>query len=187
MTKQAQHDPGGKVLIPLPLWVRGDWVVSKDHIYRYELSRVWDENLPVLLLIMMNPSTASKNENDPSVAKCMRYAEDWGYGTLLVGNGFAYRATDHKQLGKVADPIGPENDKHLLRMAERADTILFAYGQPSQKLRFRGPQVASMLAESHLSKFHVLELALDGTPKHPLYLKGSLKPIPWKFQTSAAA
>jgi hypothetical protein len=174
------HDPGGKTMIRLPLWVRGAAIFGgANEMYRYELSRVWNETLPALMLVMMNPSIATPFVDDPSVAKGRRYAEDWGFGTLLVGNGFAYRTTDQKGLMKVDDPIGPDNDKHLLDMAARADMILFAYGKPHKSLLYRGPHVARLLAKEHLAKFHVLEQSLDGTPKHPLYLKGSLRPIPW--------
>jgi hypothetical protein len=180
MTTNNGHDPGGKVLLPLPIWVKGSAVFGgSNDMYRYELSRVWDERLPVLLMIGMNPSTASPHYDDPTVAKGRRYAERWGYGTLLMGNAFAYRATDQKRLLEVGDPIGPENDRHLLSMADRADMILFAYGQPRKDLRHRGPQVAKMLATKHQPKVFVLELSQDGTPKHPLYLKGSLLPKAW--------
>jgi hypothetical protein len=176
-----QHDPGGKTMIPLPIWVRGAAIFGgTNEMYRYELSRVWDESLPVLMLMMMNPSIATPFVDDPSVAKGRRYAIDWGFGTLLVGNGFGYRTTDQRGLLTVKDPVGPDNDKHLLDMAARADMILFAYGKPHKSLLYRGPQVARLLAKKHLAKFHVLELSLDGTPKHPLYLKGTLKPTSWK-------
>lgn len=173
------HDPGGRTMIPLPPGVRGGWVISPDERYRYELFRVWDRSLPVLMLVGMNPSTASPNFDDNTLFKGRRYAVSWGFGSLLMGNAFSFRATDHKRLMKVLDPVGPENDKHLVAMAERADLILLAYGSPHRSLRYRGLQVGRMLAEQHAHKLHVLELSKDGVPKHPLYLKGSLKPVPW--------
>lgn len=175
------HNPGGKVMISLPVWVRGDAVFGgPNSMYRYELSRVWDDKRPVLMLVMMNPSVADPNMDDPSVAKARRYAENWGFGSLLVGNVFAYRATDQKRLLSIADPVGPENNAHLLAMATRASMILFAYGKPNKRLLYRGPQVARLLAEKYLKKFHVLALSKDGIPKHPLYLKGSLQPTRWE-------
>lgn len=118
------HEPGGKRLIPLPIWVRGSAVFGGDRQqYRYTLERVWDDSKPTCLWIMMNPSTATPHFEDPTVAKCRRYADDWGYGTLLVGNTFAYRATDQKRLLEVDDPSGPDNDRHILEMAARADLI----------------------------------------------------------------
>ena len=173
------HDPGGKTMIALPPGVRGDWVISPCKRYRYELIRVWNESLPILLMIGMNPSTADPNFDDPTINKGRRYAISWGFGTMLMGNVFAYRATDQKRLLEVSDPIGPDNDKHLLAMTDRAELILFAYGSPDKSLLYRGPQVARMLAQRHAHKLHVLELSKYGVPKHPLYLKSFLKPIPW--------
>jgi hypothetical protein len=34
---------------------------------------------------------------------------------MYVGNTFAYRATDQSRLAEVDDPIGPNNDGHLLK------------------------------------------------------------------------
>jgi hypothetical protein len=111
LNPDTKHDPGGKVLIPLPIWVRGSAVLGGERDeFRYELSRVWNEDLATLLFVMMNPSTAGPDSDDPSVAKCRRYAEGWGFGSLLVGNTFAYRATDKKRLLEIVAPVGPDND-----------------------------------------------------------------------------
>ena len=116
--------------------------------------------------------------DDPTVAKCQRYARAWGYGTLWVGNTFAYRATNQKDLMHVADPVGPENDTWLLRMAAEAGMIVLAYGKPHLQLRSRGQAVAKLLRGAGY-ELHALKLCNDGTPSHPLYLKGTLRPIPY--------
>ncbi len=148
---------------------------GKDDEYRYALRRVWDDSLGSVLFVMMNPSTADPFVDDPTVAKCQRYARAWGYGTLWVGNTFAYRATNQKQLLQVADPVGPGNDKWLLKMAAQAGIIVLAYGKPHNNLRQRGRDVAGLLRRAG-HPLHVLKLCNDGTPSHPLYLKGNLKP-----------
>jgi hypothetical protein len=136
---------------------------------------VWNELLDSVLFVMMNPSTADPFVDDPTVAKCQRYARAWGYGTLLVGNTFAYRATNQKQLLQVADPVGPLNDEWLLKMAAQAGIIVLAYGKPHDKLRQRGRDVAGVLRREGY-KLHMLKLCKDGTPSHPLYLRGTLTP-----------
>jgi hypothetical protein len=177
-----QHDPGGKVRILLPDSVIGAATFgghAKE--YRYRLSRTWGEG-PCALFIMMNPSTADPLVDDPSVAKCRRFAVKWGYGSLCVGNTFAYRATDQRRLTEVADPIGPENDRHLLDMASEAALVVFAYGKPKARtLKARGLEVARMLRSKLKIEPYVLRLTLDGTPSHPLYLPETLKPTIWKF------
>jgi hypothetical protein len=119
--------------------------------------------------------------NDATVAKCQRYAQGWNFDRLLVGNTFAYRATDQKRLLEVADPVGPDNDRHLVEMARRSDRIVFAYGMPHTSLRYRGPEVVRLLEkDGHGAKIYVLKLCADGTPSHPLYLKGDLPGFQWK-------
>lgn len=175
-----RHDVGGKVSLLVPLSIRSKAVFggSNDE-YRYTLEREWDASLPVIMFLMMNPSTADPTVDDPTVAKCRRYAKKWGYGTMLVGNTFAYRATDQKRLLEVADPVGPENDSHLQIMAARSSMIVFAYGKPHRSLQYRGPAVARMLSQEGTRPLHILKLCNDGTPSHPLYLRGDLMPSPW--------
>ena len=97
-----------------------------------------------------------------------------------MGNTFAYRTTDQKVLTQVADPIGPDNDRHLVEMAKAAALVVFAYGQPKTKaLRSRGKIVAQHLIAHAGIKCQVLKLSNDGTPRHPLYLLDSLTASPW--------
>ena len=135
-----KHDPGGKVRLAISPDVKSSAVWGgPNKCYRYQLKRTWDETRPHAMFIMMNPSTADLQVNDPSVAKCERFARMWNYGGIYVGNTFAYRATDKKRLRAIANPVGPENDKHLIEMATLARIVIFAYGQPGhRKLQDRG-------------------------------------------------
>ncbi len=144
--------------------------------YRYLLRRAWNEMLPATMFIMMNPSVADIEADDPTVARCQTFARSWGSGCLNVVNTFAYRATDQRELIAVPDPVGPENDRHILAMAKRSKLIVVAYGQPHQRLRQRGLDVCSML-KLHGYQLHALKLNVDGTPRHPLYLSGDCKPF----------
>ncbi len=174
-----EHDVGSKTFVSLPLWIKSDAVFGgPKNEYRYRLSRVWDEDKPSVLFVMMNPSTADYLVDDRTVARCRGFAEDWGFGKLLVGNTFAYRCTDQKRLLEVEDPVGAENDNHLLTMAATAALIVFAYGKPHPSLRDRGRLVTEMF-RAHGYSLHVLRLSQDGTPVHPLYLPRTLKPMLW--------
>ena len=70
-------------------------VFSPCERYRYKLWRVWDPARPLglVMFLMLNPSTATDAEDDPTIRRCIGYARSWGYGGLYVGNLFAYRAT----------------------------------------------------------------------------------------------
>lgn len=91
-------------------------IISECGKYRYSLSRIWDENKANVLFIMLNPSTADGDVDDPTIRRCIGFAKSWGYGGIYVGNLFAYRATDPKELLKVENPIGFENIHHLMDM-----------------------------------------------------------------------
>jgi hypothetical protein len=173
------HDPGGKVRQRLRSGIVTTALFGGDgNEFRYKLSRRWESGACVLF-IMMNPSTADLEVDDPTVAKCGRLARRWGYAGVTVGNTFAYRATAQDRLAAVPDPVGPENDRHLLDMAQEAAMTVFAYGTPKHKaLRSRGPAVARMIRDHGIAT-HVLRLSKDGVPYHPLYLSESLLPFVW--------
>lgn len=84
-------------------------IISEDEKYRYQLSRCWDETKPRILFIMLNPSTADANIDDPTIRRVISFAKSWGYGGVYVGNLFAFRSTDPKGLKQIADPVGENN------------------------------------------------------------------------------
>ena len=143
--------------------------------YRYSLSRIWDESLPAVLFIMLNPSTADGTKDDPSIRRCISYAKDWGFGSLFVGNLFALKSTKPTGLLESTNPEGPENLKYLLKLSSHCKMIVCAWGN--------GPILKKLSANSLKNlnrKLHCLKLSLDGIPCHPLYLPKDLKPIEWK-------
>ena len=147
--------------------------------YRYRLEWLWDPDLPTLMALMMNPSTASHKQGDATVAKLHRYGRSWGYGRLLVGNADAYRARDQARLAEVEDPCGPENEAHVLSMAAESDLILVGYGRPKVAgVRGHGARMARAL-EAAGHRLYALKVSADNVPHHPLYLRGDLLPAPW--------
>ena len=172
------HDAGGKTR---PAWPRDSVVeatFSPCGRYRYALSEIWDPAGPLVLWVMMNPSVACTDYSDPTLRKTGMFSRSWGYGGQLIGNVHAYRATDKNRLLDVDDPVGPDNDTHILGMANIADLVVLAYGLPPKKLRRRGLQVVEMLRRHR--GLSCLEILKDGeTPTHPLYVSGTQQPIRW--------
>ena len=143
--------------------------VSTDGQYRYSLWRIWDSSKPLILFICLNPSTADATADDPTIRRCIAFARSWGYGGLYMGNLFAFRATDPAELYKADDPVGPENDKWLLKMASKCQNIVFAWGTKGV-LFGRNKLVSSIFPNSRcIAKTKV------GHPGHPLYLKSELQ------------
>lgn len=141
--------------------------------YRYALGRRWGDGGTVAF-VMLNPSTADATMDDPTIRRCMGFAKTWGYGGLVVANLYAYRATKPADLWKVADPIGPDNDQHLVWVAEGCDQIVAAWGAHAKPDR-----IAAVLALPGMDRLTALALTKDGQPRHPLYLRGDLTPQPW--------
>ena len=96
---------------------------------------------------------------------------DWGYGGYIMGNIFAYRSTDPKNLLKIDDPIGPDNDYWLKKLYDEASLTIGAWGNHGRILN-RGEKINNML-----KSFHCLKITKLGYPSHPLYLSSKLKPI----------
>jgi hypothetical protein len=129
--------------------------------------------------ILMNPSVACTDYSDPTLRKTGTFSRSWGFGGQLVGNVHAYRATDKKKLLEVGDPVGPENDTHILQMATSAKMVVLAYGKPPKRLQPRGRQVVELLRD-HEALSYLRLLSDKETPQHPLYIPSTQLPQPWK-------
>jgi hypothetical protein len=152
-------------------------VYSTCERYRYSLTRCWDAAGARLLFVMLNPSTATEVQNDPTVERCERRARHLGFGAFRVTNIFAYRATDPRDMRAAADPVGDDNDQSLRDGAAWAHQIIAAWGVHGAHLG-RGAAVADLLQGLETPLFH-LGLSKDGHPRHPLYLPYAQRPVRW--------
>jgi hypothetical protein len=144
--------------------------------WRYRLTRTWGPGLHVNF-VMLNPSTATELQNDPTVERCERRARALGFGTFTVTNIFGWRSTDPKGLYRIDDPVGPGNDAAIRECATLADQVICAWGSHGAHLS-RGAAVAETLRG--LGKpLHMLGLTQAGQPKHPLYIGYAEGPKLW--------
>ena len=153
--------------------------ISDDHTYRYRLWRKWDDTKPTCLFVMLNPSTADAQQDDPTIRRCIDYAARWGYGQLLVGNLFALRSTHPGLLYQHTEPTGYGNDAALSAMHSDSDLTVAAWGTHGGLIG-RGEHVKSLLNRAGLPLVHHLGLTKGGFPKHPLYLRKDLEPVVWQ-------
>lgn len=160
------------------LFVLSDAILSPCGTYRYRLERIWEPDLPLVVWIMLNPSTANATEDDPTIRRCMGYARAWGRGGIVVVNLFAYRATDPRAMRAAADPVGPENDAHLLAAVCSKPLVVAAWGNGGT-YRNRGRAVHELIRGAGVP-LHCLTVSKTGQPCHPLYQAASLFPVPWK-------
>ncbi|NEX46786.1 DUF1643 domain-containing protein [Pseudotabrizicola algicola] len=154
-------------------------VYSPCETYRYLLTRIWDGAGARALFVMLNPSTATEAQNDPTVERCERRARALGFGGFRVVNIFAYRATDPRVMRAAADPVGPGNDAAILASVEawRPHRVVCAWGAHGLYLG-RGAAVAALLRGTGVPLWH-LGLTAAGEPKHPLYIGYAQQPQPW--------
>ena len=134
--------------------------------YRYKLYREWDKDKGKVLFIMLNPSTADNFKDDLTTIRCVNFAKKWGYGGIMIGNIYPFRAKRPKHLRKwfnkhsYGDSI-VANVSHVEEMAQQADLIVCAWG-------CNYPGIPSWIDEMGVD-LHYLELCKDNvTPKHPL-------------------
>ena len=139
--------------------------------YRYALSRTWNGKKKTILFIGLNPSTADEKIDDPTIRRCINYAQNWGYGSLLMVNLFAYRATMPSELKNVKNPIGNDNDLHIIELSKKADIAVAAWGNEGSLLN-RDKEVKKILPN-----LMCLKINKSGQPSHPLYQKKDLKLI----------
>lgn len=150
---------------------------SDCECYRYSLTRVWDRDGKRVAFVMLNPSTATELQNDPTVERCERRARALGFGGFRVTNIFAWRDTDPKAMRAAADPVGQGNDTAILAALDWADQVVCAWGTHGAHLD-RGPQVEALLRATG-ADLHILGLTQAGHPKHPLYIGYHQQPQPW--------
>lgn len=148
--------------------------------YRYALGREWSERGPWASFIMLNPSTADALDDDPTIRRCIGFAQREGMAGMVVVNLFAYRATDPRDLLKARDPFGPANFGHLID-AMAASLCIVGWG--ANKVARRPLDMAHLVAdEAEKRGCHLKCLGVnkDGSPKHPLYVHSDAPLVPWE-------
>jgi hypothetical protein len=148
-------------------------------LYRYELRRVWKPKARAMVFVGLNPSTADESTDDPTIRRILGFADDWGFGTLVMLNAFAFRSTDPKALhvraSRRREVIGRENDATIERTfaRHRADKLVMGWGANGTLLE-RGRSVAAIAMSVH-RRPECFGLTQNGQPKHPLYLAATTK------------
>jgi len=155
-------------------------VLSPCGQYRYSLTRMFFTGRDQVLFVMLNPSTADAETNDPTIRRCIGFARRWGFQELAVANLFAWRATEPRELRQVIDPVGPENDRYLMMMSRCADAVIAAWGARGS-YRNRAEEVLDLLE----GPVEHLGLTKQGYPKHPLYLRADAARMAFRGPVSA--
>lgn len=155
-------------------------VISPCGQYRYQLTR--DGDLAAAhgpaVFIMLNPSTADAEHDDPTIRRCRGFAHTWGCNGIRVVNLYALRSTDPAALWQNANPVGPDNDRWLVEAARDAGEVVCAWG--AQARLDRVEQVVTLLMVFAGLRLKCLGVTKSGAPRHPLYVPASQPLLDWR-------
>lgn len=157
------------------LFMQTGAVFSPCKTYRYRLWRTWDATKKTIVFLMLNPSIADENQNDPTVERCQRRAMSMGFGGLQVVNIFGLVSTDPQGLYTCDDPVGPENNEAILEAVKDAGMVVCAWGTHGEHVN-RAREVVELLKSAGVSP-QCLGQNADGSPKHPLYVSYAVSPV----------
>ena len=144
---------------------------SRCRTWRYTLERCWDENLPVALFVLLNPSKADEHVDDNTLRRGIGFARRWGYGSVVFVNLFAFCATEPADMKAAGDPVGPENDDWIVTKVLESDLIVLAWGHHGSH-RGRDLEVLELLRGYDC---YTLGTTKYGHPKHPLRLRADTR------------
>lgn len=166
--------------LPLATW-------SPCRRYRYTLRRsnlqgMFEPGLHAVAFLLLNPSTATETEDDPTIRRCIGFARAWGFGELVILNVYALRSTDPAGLWTVDDPVGPENDAAIAEVAGQVERVVCGWGKHPRPKRIE--RVAELLAGRDT---YALAVNKDGSPKHPLYIARDTDPSRYSLPRTLAA
>lgn len=158
--------------------------IVNDDRYRYWLTRQitgWEHS--TVCFVMLNPSTADDDVDDPTIRKCIGFARRMGFDRLTVGNLWPYRATKPRDLLACDDPDpGGRNTTALWALFDEADTVIVAWGANAAKMHAigrNGPDIEGMLAEPESPPAYCFGYTIAGAPRHPLMLAYATEREPW--------
>lgn len=159
---------------------RSSAVISDCGRYRYRLDRVWDDGLPTLTWVMLNPSTADAEQDDPTIRRVRRFSKEWGYGGFTVVNVYAWRATKPSDLPD-SDVVaaGPLWQQHFTEAVESAPVVV-AWGARGASRACQDLLGVLLRRRSLFGPPLCLGVTKDGHPRHPLYVPADTIPVPFE-------
>lgn len=144
---------------------------SACRTYRYTLSRVWDPKGSICVFVGLNPSTADESVDDPTIRRCINFAQDWGHGRLVMLNAYAFRATNPVIMKAQREPVGLDNYAEIVDWCGRAEIIVAAWGNNIDPLHER--RVLNAIDRP----VHCLRITKKQHPEHPLYMPKDTRPL----------
>lgn len=158
--------------------------LSADGVYRLSLWRRWAAGGRTACWVLLNPSTADGERDDPTLRRCVGFSQAAGCSALELVNLFAFRSSSPAEVVRAAragvDVIGPECDAAIAAAAAGADAIVVGWGiVPTglrklalpDRVRYRHREVLELLEGGEArGRVQCLGHTTGGWPRHPLYV-----------------
>ena len=138
---------------------------------------MWDDSLPTLTWILLNPSTADEHSEDPTIRRVIGLSRGWGFGSAKVLNVYARICTCSTELEQnfsERERIGQRNDKHLAQAKGATIVAWGAHGFATSR--------ADNILERLPAPLYCLGINRDHSPKHPLYARNDSSLIPFRLK-----
>lgn len=151
--------------------------LSKCGKMRWNLRRWWHEDSRVCW-VMLNPSTADAEIDDPTLKRCMHFSKAWGYGGLIITNLYPYRspsppecrrwaARDHKYSDLLVRKQLIRNQKEVLAACQTSDIIVAAWGNQPWAAKW-SVHMLTQIQKNTDKPIYCLGTTQNGNPKHPM-------------------
>jgi len=163
--------------------------LSDDGRLRYALGRTWSA-VPPLGFVMLNPSTADHDVDDPTIRRCVGFAKREGAGGIVVCNVSPMRATDPAELYREAEAnadIGIITGYYSIVADELrpCSRVVLGWGAMAgastlarQMLQMFAGALCLRLRDE-VDQLWCLGTSADGSPRHPLYLSAAAPLVEW--------
>jgi hypothetical protein len=156
---------------------RSGALFSECKAYRYFLWRIWDESKPVVMFIGLNPSLANETQLDPTIRRVKTFAENWGFGGFYMMNLFPFVTPYPEALIECSIEAMKINLFWITTNARECGEIVFAWGS------FKAAKAEGQKMTELFPYAKCLKKTKDGSPWHPLYVKGDTQLIRFKTET----
>lgn len=153
-------------------------VLSQCGRYRYALGRSWSGALlgrrpdaaTTMVFIMLNPSTADGLDDDPTIRRCIGFADRHGHSGIAVVNLFAWRETFPVLLPKDEEAIGPDNERYLVAALSDPETTAVAAWGALSRGQLRLSERMRVAVGRAAPRLKCLGTTQGGDPRHPVRL-----------------
>ena len=159
--------------------------------FRYALAHCWDDNLPLWLWVMFNPSSATEFESDRTVDRCLHFTRRLSQqkaGGFVIVNLFAFRTTHPEDIDYYSDPspdVGRSNDEWMRLILEsgRISRIVVAWGNCGHRTERRKMVMRFLRKQADARGIPISQLGCGtrhGAPSHPARLSNDSPLCPYR-------